>query len=84
MVLSVAQRFGSIYALRPDVIEETCIGCGKCERICPMRAVTIVAGRATIDLSRCIRCYCCHEMCTEHAIALSRGISGRLLARLLG
>ena len=84
MVLSVAQRFGSIYALRPDVIEEACIGCGKCERICPMRAVTIVAGRATIDLSRCIRCYCCHEMCTEHAIALSRGISGRLLARLLG
>ena len=84
VVLAVVQRFGRTYAPRPGVIAPACIGCGKCERICPVHAITVTEGRATVDLSRCIRCYCCHEICTEHAIALSRGFTGRLLARLLG
>ena len=84
VVLAITQRFGKTYAPRPGVVGEACIGCGKCERICPVHAVTVTEGRATIDLSRCIRCYCCHEICTERAIALSRGLAGRLLARLLG
>ncbi len=84
VVLAVVQRFGRTYAPRPGVIAPACIGCGKCERICPVHAITVSEGRATVDLSRCIRCYCCHEICTEHAIALSRGFTGRLLARLLG
>ncbi len=84
VVLAVVQRFGRTYAPRPGVIAQSCIGCGKCERICPVHAITVTEGRATIDLSRCIRCYCCHEMCTEHAIVLSRGLAGKLLAHLLG
>lgn len=84
VMLAVVQRFGRAYAPRPGVIPSSCVGCRKCERICPMHAITVREGRAEIDLSRCIRCYCCHEMCTEHAIALSRSLSGRLLARLLG
>lgn len=84
VLLAVVQRFGRIYAPRPGVVAQSCVGCRKCERICPVQAITITEGRATIDLTRCIRCYCCHEMCTEHAIALSRSLAGRLLARLLG
>ncbi|MDV2481335.1 DUF362 domain-containing protein [Methanoculleus sp. Wushi-C6] len=84
VVLAVVQRFGRTYAPRPGVVAPACIGCGKCERICPVQAITIAEGRATIDLARCIRCYCCHEICTEHAIALSRSLTGRLLARLFG
>lgn len=84
VVQAVVRRFGRTYAPRPGVIASSCIGCRKCERICPVHAITVAEGRAAIDLSRCIRCYCCHEMCTEHAIALSRSLAGRLLARLLG
>lgn len=84
VVIAVVQRFGRTYAPRPGVIGSSCIGCRKCEWICPVHAITVTEGQATIDLSRCIRCYCCHEMCTEHAIVLSRSIPGRLLARLLG
>lgn len=84
VVQAVVRRFGRTYAPRPGVIAPSCIGCGKCERICPVQAVTIAEGRATIDLARCIRCYCCHEICTEHAIGLSRSLTGRFLARLLG
>ncbi|WP_292489317.1 DUF362 domain-containing protein [Methanoculleus sp. 10] len=84
VVLAVVQRFGRTYAPRPGVIAPACIGCGKCERICPVHAITVAGGKATVDLSHCIRCYCCHEICTEHAIALSRSLPGKLLARLLG
>ena len=84
VVTAVVQRFGRTYAPRPGVIASSCIGCRKCERICPMQAITIAEGRATIDLARCIRCYCCHEICTEGAIGLSRSLTGRFLARLLG
>ena len=83
-VLAFVQRFGKTYAPRPGVIPQSCIGCRKCERICPVHAITVTEGRATIDLARCIRCYCCHEICTEHAIGLSRGLAGKFLARLLG
>ncbi len=84
VMLAVVQRFGRIYAPRPGVNAPACIGCGKCERICPAHAIVVTEGKATIDPARCIRCYCCHEICTEHAIALSRGLVGKLLARLLG
>lgn len=84
VVTAVVQRFGRTYAPRPGVIASSCIGCRKCERICPVQAITIAEGRATIDLARCIRCYCCHEICTEGAIGLSRSLTGRFLARLLG
>lgn len=47
-----------------------CIGCGKCEEICPMGAAKLAGGRAKIDVSKCIRCYCCHEVCPENAIDL--------------
>lgn len=79
---ALMKEFGRTYAPRPGVIEEACIGCRKCERICPVSAITITEGQAAIDLSLCIRCYCCHEMCTERAIILSRSLPGRLLARL--
>lgn len=34
--LALLQRFGRIYAPRPGVISGACIGCRKCERICPV------------------------------------------------
>jgi uncharacterized protein (DUF362 family)/NAD-dependent dihydropyrimidine dehydrogenase PreA subunit len=83
VMLAIMQRFGRAYAPRPGIVAEACIGCGKCERICPAHAVTVAGGTAQIDLSRCIRCYCCHEMCTEHAVSLKRSLTGTLLARLL-
>ena len=84
VVLAVVQRFGKTYAPRPGVSGPACIGCKKCERICPVHAIAVTEGKAAIDPARCIRCYCCHEICTEDAIVLSRSLPGRLLARLLG
>jgi uncharacterized protein (DUF362 family)/Pyruvate/2-oxoacid:ferredoxin oxidoreductase delta subunit len=82
--LSLVQRAGNVYSLRPSVARERCTGCGKCRLICPVQAVSLEGDKARIDPGRCIRCYCCHEMCTGGAIVLERGVAGGILARLLG
>ena len=56
-----------------------CTGCGDCERMCPVEAITIMDGRACMDLETCIRCYCCHEVCPERAIELRRPWLSRLV-----
>jgi uncharacterized protein (DUF362 family)/Pyruvate/2-oxoacid:ferredoxin oxidoreductase delta subunit len=82
--LSLIQRAGKVYLLNPSVSRERCTGCGKCQLICPLQAISLESKTARIDPGRCIRCYCCHEMCTDGAIVLKRGVAGGIIARLLG
>lgn len=60
-----------------------CTACGTCVENCPVQAITIVDGRARMDLERCIRCYCCHELCPENAVELHLPPLARLINRLL-
>lgn len=55
--------------LRPRP-NDRCIGCGKCEEICPRGAIKVAEGKAEVTYSRCIGCYCCREVCPEDAIDL--------------
>ena len=59
---------------KPVIIENKCIGCGKCEESCFPKAVTVQNGIAVIVESKCIKCYCCHEMCPVSAIQIKRSI----------
>ncbi len=83
MILTRMQKAGRVYAPAPRVIQERCIGCGQCVRICPKKAIRLTKGKAEFDLARCIRCYCCHEMCQARAIDLKRGVIGELLHTLI-
>jgi len=55
---------------RSPVPNEKCIGCKRCEEICPKDAIKMVDDKAKVDYSQCVRCYCCHEICPEDAIKL--------------
>ena len=61
-----------ISSIKPHIVADRCIGCMKCLRSCPVKAITAVDKKPAIDDEKCIRCYCCHEMCDDHAIALDR------------
>lgn len=53
---------------RPLVDVERCGGCGKCTRVCPQAAMTIVEGRARLNPERCVGCGDCMRSCPEGAI----------------
>ncbi len=68
---------------RPVIIPDLCIECGRCEKICPARAISgpphakrraaMPPGRMTIDYTACIRCFCCQEICPEGAVSIRTG-----------
>ena len=50
------------------LIEEWCVGCGKCVARCPMGALTLMGDRATVDHSRCVLCGYCASVCSEFCL----------------
>ena len=72
-----------VYALRPSIIRSKCIGCGKCQRGCPMKAISMSNGKAKVNHRKCINCYSCHEFCDSHAIMLKRSLRGKAVAVLV-
>lgn len=71
----------SILSPRPKLTAELCIGCGKCARICPPKAITMKNQRPKINRSKCITCFCCQEFCPKGALEAKRTLPARILNR---
>lgn len=63
----------------PKVKKNECIGCGKCAKICPAKAITMENKLPTIDRKACIHCFCCQEFCPKGAMGVHRPAIARLL-----
>lgn len=61
--------FKNLHVKRPFFLKKRCIGCMRCVKICPPKALT-QNKPPRVDYSLCIRCYCCHEVCPAGAIRL--------------
>ena len=57
------------YTSKLNVDNEKCVGCGKCEKLCPMNNITIVDKKA-VSGNRCTMCYRCINKCPKEAITL--------------
>jgi len=55
---------GTRYWVEPD----KCSGCGDCLVVCPVAAISIVAGSSHINPDACIGCGLCQGVCTFDAI----------------
>ena len=53
--------------LRVDV--DKCVGCGKCEKLCPMNNIKIV-DKKVVQNNRCTMCYRCINNCPKQAMTL--------------
>lgn len=69
-----------VLSSRPDVCKEECIGCRKCEQICPAKAITMVDNKPVIDRNKCIKCFCCQEFCPKGAMKVKRTLIAKILA----
>lgn len=50
-------------------ISNSCIGCGKCSQICPMKNISIVNKKA-VSGDRCTLCYRCYVNCPSQSITI--------------
>jgi Fe-S-cluster-containing hydrogenase component 2 len=53
---------------KPVVWQEKCVGCSDCVSYCPVKAISIIHGKARIDQQKCIDCKLCLTTCTYKAI----------------
>lgn len=51
-----------------NVNKDKCIGCGACVDMCPVQAITLVDGKASINPDICVSCGSCAGGCPENAI----------------
>jgi Pyruvate/2-oxoacid:ferredoxin oxidoreductase delta subunit len=52
------------------VDSQTCTGCSRCEKRCPMDAVSVENRKAVVNLDRCIGCGVCVPTCKPESIKL--------------
>ena len=72
---------GRLIAARPTVEKALCVGCRKCEQICPAKAIAMKNRKPAVDRKACIRCFCCQEFCPKGAMKVKRPPLARLLER---
>ena len=78
----IADFFGSrILTPFPKLEKESCIGCAKCAKICPAKAITMKKQKPHIDRSVCIHCFCCQEFCPKGAMKVGRHLIMRVLGK---
>ena len=59
----------TIKTLVPEILEDKCTFCGKCEELCQFKAIAIIAGTAALTFPElCHSCGGCFEICPENAI----------------
>jgi ferredoxin len=52
------------------VDNNACVGCGACVDSCPVNAITMKDGKATIDDGTCVNCGACIGNCPTEALSL--------------
>lgn len=49
--------------------QSVCVGCGACEGVCPVTAISADGDKYKIDPDKCTDCGACAEVCPVSAIA---------------
>lgn len=57
------------YTDKLNMNQKKCIGCGLCEKLCPMKNIRVVNGTA-VSGNKCTMCYRCISKCPQQAITL--------------
>ena len=71
----VLQRvFGTRALFSKRVDKQECIGCKRCEKVCPSEAIAVKADdrKAEINTALCLQCTNCTEVCPKDAIEYSK------------
>lgn len=53
-----------------EINEESCVECGTCAERCPVDAISLDDGPASVDADKCIGCAVCHPTCPSESVSL--------------
>lgn len=70
-----------VLTVKPRVKKKECIGCKKCENICPVKAITMKDKKPIINRDKCIRCFCCQEFCPVGAMKAHKNFIVKILTK---
>jgi iron only hydrogenase large subunit-like protein len=54
------------------ILDELCIGCVHCTKVCPTEALRVIDGKAQLTNDRCIDCGKCMKVCPVNAIIIEQ------------
>lgn len=60
--------FGVMGTVKPEILEENCVGCKSCEKACKVGAIKVLEDKACIDTEKCILCGACIAACRKDAL----------------
>lgn len=58
------------HATHVQIDDAICVGCGRCVKVCPQKALSLVDGKSHVDISKCIGCFECITVCPVKAISV--------------
>ena len=56
------------YSRALEILDDVCIGCSHCMKVCPTEALRVSDGKAIIHADWCINCGECYRICPNRAI----------------
>lgn len=74
IVAPLFQKYAT--STKPFYVEETCIGCGICEQVCPLNTIKLVEGKPVWD-KECLQCLSCINRCPKEAIQYGKKTKNR-------
>ena len=80
--MGCAARVGKLQQhsnISPIVYQEKCTGCAECEKVCPVKAITMQDNKSVIDGAKCIGCATCIAVCPVSAIDVPWGSGAEVI-----
>lgn len=68
--------YALIVKAKPFHVKDSCIGCGKCEKICPLRNIHLENGKPVWG-GNCTHCMACISYCPAEAIEYGKKSAGK-------